>query len=637
MAAGEIAKLFVSIGANLSEFTKGTKQVQKDMEGLAGYVKKHTLAIGGALAGVGAAGLKLASDARKLNADLSQTGMTMGISTSKMRDLTLATANVSFNLKEVAATFDILARAGVRNTQELTNAANAFDALADATGGEAATMAEQLIPVFRAFGMELPTTSAEMDKFTWLVKNTTVDLSDFATVVQRLAPDMQKVGLTTEDAMAALAILNSRGITGRAAIQQLDTALQAIVDSAGDAADAQMALADATKDLADIQEEAAGIFAESDIALQRNSWRIDDLNESLKNTELTERERQETLLDIQEAELDRENILKRVKDTQDKVKASQDKLTEATNQAQTSEISLSEILGTTQSELDSYKEKMAGATGLTDEYAKAANSQFGIMEKLKQQWSEITFQMGGFLKPLEPLMTGIMSLGMLIIGLNGILAAFGITMATVLWPITLVVLGIAAIIAAGVLLWAFWDEITGFFKEWGLLILGFLFPVAAVPLAIMKWKDEILSVLKTVWDAIVNITKAPMNAIIGLFNKMMGFVSGMEIINLPKISIAGVTVFPGFSLNLPTLPTIPSLQYGGIVPGAAGEPVPIIAHGGERYMGMGNPLPAGVGGWSVNVTIKAGAFMGSQADALDFGYKVRDIISTINKRDGLNG
>ena len=36
----------------------------------------------------------------------------------------------------------------------------------------------------------------------------------------------------------------------------------------------------------------------------------------------------------------------------------------------------------------------------------------------------------------------------------------------------------------------------------------------------------------------------------------------------------------------------PSMQHGGIVPGAIGEPVPIIAHGGERFLGVG----AGAGG-----------------------------------------
>ena len=35
------------------------------------------------------------------------------------------------------------------------------------------------------------------------------------------------------------------------------------------------------------------------------------------------------------------------------------------------------------------------------------------------------------------------------------------------------------------------------------------------------------------------------------------------------------------------LPTLPTFQHGGIVPGPPGQPVPIIAHGGEEFLGVG--------------------------------------------------
>ncbi|OGO04007.1 MAG: phage tail tape measure protein [Chloroflexi bacterium RBG_13_54_8] len=221
----------------------------------------------------------------------------------------------------------------------------------------------------------------------------------------------------------------------------------------------------------------------------------------------------------------------------------------------------------------------------------------------------VLIPLGTLLIALPYIISGIAALGT-VVGL------FGLTLTGALLPLALIVVAIAALIAIGVLLWKNWDTITNAFGVAWEKIKGFFVAGAGF---------------------VSNIFKGMINSVVGLFNKMIGLISGRKIIDLPRISIAGVTIFPGYTLNLPTLPTIPSLQYGGIVPGAAGEPVPIVAHGGERYMGVGNPLPAGVGagGGSINVTISAGAFMGSQAEALEFGYKVRDIISQINRRDGL--
>jgi len=46
---------------------------------------------------------------------------------------------------------------------------------------------------------------------------------------------------------------------------------------------------------------------------------------------------------------------------------------------------------------------------------------------------------------------------------------------------------------------------------------------------------------------------------------------------------------------------IPSFQYGGVVPGPIGAPVPIIAHGGERFLGPSTAF----GNINVNVNVPA--------------------------------
>jgi len=45
-------------------------------------------------------------------------------------------------------------------------------------------------------------------------------------------------------------------------------------------------------------------------------------------------------------------------------------------------------------------------------------------------------------------------------------------------------------------------------------------------------------------------------------------------------------------------------QHGGTVPGRRGQPIPIIAHGGERFAGVNNSYMGGMGSPSINVTVQ---------------------------------
>ena len=69
-------------------------------------------------------------------------------------------------------------------------------------------------------------------------------------------------------------------------------------------------------------------------------------------------------------------------------------------------------------------------------------------------------------------------------------------------------------------------------------------------------------------------------------------------------------------------------QHGGIVPGAVGEPIPIIAHGGERIVPRGSNVesPFGDSGNSSGVTINI-----SGGVILDSEDRVRQLADRISK------
>ena len=197
----------LKLGVDKTGFDSAMKDVESSVKTAMDKVQTHLKAVGVAFTAVGVAGVKLVSDAKKLNAQLAQTGVTVGVSTREMRALALQTTEVSFPLKSVAATFEILSRAGVKSTEQLKANANAFDALADAIGSSAEAVADTLIPSYKLFGIELPKTTAELDKFTWLVKNTTVDLNEFSQAMAYVARSGNASKLTLDDMVAIMAAL----------------------------------------------------------------------------------------------------------------------------------------------------------------------------------------------------------------------------------------------------------------------------------------------------------------------------------------------------------------------------------------------------------------------------------------------
>jgi len=219
-----VGKMALEGQAQVEEGLKKTKEQTKQ-------VQDALKLLGAAFTAVGAAGIAMVSSARKLNSELGQTAITLGVSTKDMRNLALETTNVTFPLDSVTKTFDLLAKAGVRSTEQMKANANAFDALADATGSSAEVVADILIPALKNFGEELPENSADMDKYTWLTKNTTVALEDFGSVMNYVAAYGQDLDLTSSDLIATLAALEAKGISGSAATKLLRTAITQANDS----------------------------------------------------------------------------------------------------------------------------------------------------------------------------------------------------------------------------------------------------------------------------------------------------------------------------------------------------------------------------------------------------------------------
>ena len=78
-------------------------------------------------------------------------------------------------------------------------------------------------------------------------------------------------------------------------------------------------------------------------------------------------------------------------------------------------------------------------------------------------------------------------------------------------------------------------------------------------------------------------------------------------------------------------PELPSMQYSGIVPGTIGKPVPIMAHGGEQFAGVGKSL----GGNTFQFYI--GSYMGDEASQRALVGKFKEIMGQDGRRTSFSG
>lgn len=304
--------------------------------------------------------------------------------------------------------------------------------------------------------------------------------------------------------------------------------------------------------------------------------------------------------------------------------------------------------------VDASESKFMGAADLLDGLGGAFGLPTEGITNMARSFGDLA---GGFTSVIAPAFTKI--IGMLGFQTAATTAQAGATTAATgaQWslnaalsanPIGAVVLAILALIGVGVLLWKNWDTVKDALsavwgkmqdafdwakRNWPLLLAILTGPIGLAVLAIVKHWDDIKAGFTAVKDWIVDrvgdivslfsglparlkaaaaglfdwyfdMFKAAFNAVAQLWNSIE--------FKLPEVDLPGpLGKVGGQTIGLPDLP---KFHQGGIVPGAPGTQVPIMAMAGETV------VPAGRAG-GVNITIHAGAVV-TENQLADYIQKV---------------
>ena len=526
--AETLVELVARITADSTELKKALNQSDAAIDSFAAKTKTSFKMIGGAFTAVGVAGMAMVSSSLKINAALSQTAMTVGSTTKEMRDLALKVTGVSSPLSDVTATFELLAKAGIKSNESMGMAFRAFDALGDATGSTAATIADTLIPVFRAFGQELPTTSGELDKFTWLSKNTTVSISAFATVVQRLAPEMQAMGLSTADAMIAIAGLEAKGITGRKATMELGTAIGAAAKSGKTLFDE---LGFTTEEVTKYQAAMDGAAGITD-----------------KYAEAAEKQF---------------SIMDKVKQAWSEIVLKSSGFLEPLEPLLAGTTALGSVMMALSTSLATSTLKMIAHTGAIIAHTVAlVAARVAVVAATVAQWA---WNVAMTANPI----------GIIILAIVALIAA--IILIARNWDViretTIKVWNTIIGFLKGA-----WDTIVGFFRDNWALILAILFPAVGLPILIAQNWGAIVEVVSNIWNNVVNIVKSAwdnvvsfvlggVNSLIGGINSVIQLINKVPGINIGTIGKIGVPqLASGGIVTQPTLAMIGESGAEAVIP-----------------------------------------------------------------------
>lgn len=179
--------------------------------------------LGVAIAGAGATIEVLGRQAAESNTKIGQMAVVTGRTADEIRNLAIETATSADDVNEVIDLFDLAAKNGARTQDQLGSFASFWDTVADAIGGSATQLASYA-PALRAVGIGLGEENKALTALSYMQTQTTIGAEGFLSTLTRMAPELKQLKLGSNDVAAVMGFLESKGITGRAAMREFGQA-----------------------------------------------------------------------------------------------------------------------------------------------------------------------------------------------------------------------------------------------------------------------------------------------------------------------------------------------------------------------------------------------------------------------------
>ena len=546
-----------------------TKKAESNVKGMGGKMQsamKGVAMASGALTGAAAAAAALGQEYQEAtNTIAAGTGATG----EQLEGLTQSFKDVWKDVPQDAATVssaiaDINTEMALEGEQ-LEDVTKAFLDVSRAMGEDAGPMIKAVADSMVAFGVPAEETRSQLDKLTAVSQAVGVPMTTLSDTVVKFGPQLQTMGLSLDEATALVGNMEAAGLSASKMMPGLNTAVKKLADEG-------------------VTDIAGG---------------LQSMIEGIQNAS-TDSEALALATDAFGA-----GAGVRFKDAIDKGVFSLDDMLAAMGNSEGKVEDLGKETLTTSDKFDIMKNKVKEGLSPLGDFANAVGPMVIMIPALSTGISAMAAS-----QTIATAATWLQSAAM---------SALNIAMG----PIGLIILGIAAAIAAGILIWKNWDKIVETFKK-GIEAIKPVFET------VKGFLEGALDVLKGKWDRIWNgmgdTVKLVWDGIKGYINLWIDALNFL-IRGANQISIKVPNWVPkvggkGFSFNIPE---IPRLASGGIVTS------PTVAMIGERGPEAVVPLnKGGVGGITINI-------LGPTYGFDDFERKVGEAIVDGVRRGGFSG
>lgn len=561
--------------------------------------------VSAAAAGVGIAGLKVAADFEK---GMSEVKAVTGATEQEFEQLRQKAidlgASTSFSSQEVAAAMTEMAKAGWDSQQIISGMGGVLNAAA-ASGESLGTVSTIIADSITGFGLAASDSSRVADLLTQAANAGTVSISDLGETMKYVAPLGQAMGFSIEDVVTAVTAMSQAGIKG----EQAGTSLRA----------AMLNMANPTDEVAAAMDQLGLQIVDENGNFKSLKEILDQMRAGLAG--YTEEEQAAILstisgksaysglqgaLNLTQQEYDAvSESMQNSKGVADETAAvMQDNLSGATEQLggalESLAISLAENV------IPWLTEVVRSATDWIENFSQmdegTQNFVLGLLAVVAVA-APVLSAIGGIVGGIGTLLTWIPKIGPAFTGVGSVVSS--VVSFIIANPITLI---IAAIVALVALIATKGDEIQAilqkvddflqniFVKDWtevfgptlGGIMNGAMKTIKDIWDGIKKIFDGIIDFIRGVftgdweraWKGVTEIfegvfgvlegiAKAPINAIIGLLNGLIGAIN-WAIDGLNSLSFDVPDWVPGiggesWGFNIPSIPDIPYLANGGIL------------------------------------------------------------------------
>ncbi len=335
-----------------------------------------------------------ADNFREWGSEAESLSLSMGSTADEVLAMADAVHSADTTMSEALDSINALNKGYGGNQETVEALLPLYDNFADATGIEASEAVKTLSQSMKAMNEDpLTNTGKNLDILSYMMSNTNLEMGDFEKVVGRCGVRMGEMGMTTEDVVAVMMNLESKGYQGKEMIKVFSEAFGDLDQAEKASAEATDAFGETLKDL--YLDEEVSLGAKDQLTASFNRY-----NSAADGS----KEKSAAYAEMVKIVSDREGVSFQGKQ---KLLALLKDMDGAEGNNKGTKEKLLELLKMDSSEREKLNPLLEESVGYTEREAEAKNKAIGPAEQMNYLMEELTMQYGFIIGPLGTAVGGL--------------------------------------------------------------------------------------------------------------------------------------------------------------------------------------------------------------------------------------